>query len=85
MTDSRDERIARIRARAKEHGEALESATWFTSAELAKRWGVSATTVYMIPVTELPFKRFGKGKHPIRRYSPAAVLAFESADIAKSA
>lgn len=77
------EQLARIKARAKAHGEALESATWFTSSELAARWGVSVTTIYVIPVAELPYKRFGKGKRPIRRYSPADVLAFEASDSAK--
>ncbi|MDB4916384.1 MAG: hypothetical protein JWM95_4028 [Gemmatimonadetes bacterium] len=80
MTDTREERLARIRARAKEHGDAMESATWFTAGELAKRWGIALTTVYEIPIADLFYKRFGKGQHPVRRYPPAAVMAFESAD-----
>lgn len=76
----RQARLDRIRARQQEHNDALESTQWFTSAQLAARWNVGQTTVLMIPRDALPYRTFGLGKRPRRRYSPAAVEAFEQSD-----
>jgi hypothetical protein len=78
MTD--DQRMARIRARQAEHNAAVESVTWFTSSQLAARWNIGQTTVLMIPRSALPYRTFGMGKRPRRRYSPDAVAAFEQSD-----
>jgi hypothetical protein len=75
-----EERMARIRARATAHDEAIESVKWPTAAQLAARWNVSLTTVYEIPRERLPYKEFGGGKKPRRRYYPAGVAAFEADD-----
>ena len=80
MSDKNAERLARIRDRQAEHNAAMESAQWFTSAQLAARWNVGQTTVLMIPKETLPYRTFGLGKRPRRRYAPAAVLAFEASD-----
>lgn len=80
MTGDRESRLERIRERQREHHEAIESATWFTSSQLAARWNVGQTTVLMIPREALPYRTFGLGKRPRRRYSPAAVHAFEQSD-----
>jgi hypothetical protein len=77
MTSNAD-RMQRIRERQRDHDQALEAATWFTAAQLAHRWHVSLTTVYMIPRTALPYLSIGQGKRPIRRYSPTAVTAYEA-------
>lgn len=78
MTDT--ERLNRIRERQAEHNAQVEAGTWFTTAQLAARWHVSVTTVLMIPTSALPYRPFGVGKRPRRRYSPAAVSAFEQDD-----
>jgi hypothetical protein len=72
--------LTEIRARAAAHDEDLESVRWPTATELAARWSVSVSTVYAIPREHLPFKAFGRGPRPRRRYRPADVAAFEAMD-----
>ncbi len=79
MPDSTD-RIERIRARAAAHHEEIESVAWPTAAQLAARWGVGVSTVYEIPRERLPYKAFGTGRRPRRRYRPDGVAAFEADD-----
>lgn len=79
MTSNGD-RMQRIRERQRAHDEALEATTWLTAAQLAHRWHVSLTTVYMIPTSELPYLAIGQGKRPIRRYAPTAVASYEAQD-----
>jgi hypothetical protein len=81
-TPDATERMARIRARATAHDEAIESVKWPTAAQLAARWNVSLTTVYEIPRERLPYKEFGGGQKPRRRYRPTDVAAFEADDTA---
>jgi hypothetical protein len=71
-------RLQRIRERQAAHNERIEAEQWFTSSQLAARWNVGQTTVLMLPRERLPYTQFGLGKRPRRRYSPAAVAAFEA-------
>jgi hypothetical protein len=75
-----DDRMARIRVRAAAHDESIESGRWPTAAQLAARWNLSVTAVYEIPRELLPFKAFGRGPRPRRRYHPDGVAAFEAND-----
>lgn len=71
--------IARIRERRQQHEDEMLSATWFTPALLAARWGISETTVREIPADQLPYKEFGAGEQlKRRRYRPDDVAAFEA-------
>lgn len=68
-----------IRARAAQHNDEIESAKWYTVAELAARWQVSETTVRLIPRDQLDYKEFGAGqKLKRRRYRSDWVEAYEN-------
>lgn len=56
----------------------LPGTSWFTPASLAKRWNVSSKTVRKIPRERLPYREFGVGEHPRRRYKPEWVYAYEN-------
>ncbi len=53
---------------------------WFTTSELAARWKMSSTSVRKIPLAELRYKSFGRGKKfKHRKYREDWVVAFEEA------
>lgn len=61
------------------HEASLPNARWFSVPQLAARWGISETTVRLIPITELRYKEFGAGKKvKRRRYRPEWVEAYEN-------
>lgn len=71
-----------IRAKAREHQEDLEAPQWLSTADLARRFGISESTVRSIPADELPWKQFGRGlKHQRRRYRLSDVEAYEAVDV----
>lgn len=71
-----------IRARARAHQEDLDVLRWLSTATVARRFGVSETTVRAIPADELPYKTFGQGlKFRRRRYRLADVEAYEAVDV----
>jgi hypothetical protein len=74
-----------IRARAAAHDEEIESVRWPTAAQLAAKWNVSVAMIYAIPRDRLPYKAFGTGPRPRRRYRPADVAAFEATDASYAA
>jgi hypothetical protein len=71
--------LTRQRERAAEHQRREEAdRQWLTTADLARRWGVSATTVRDIPAVALPYLELGNGlKFKRRRYAPVDVEAYE--------
>lgn len=75
MTD-----LAEIRAKAERHQAELDRDTTFLRvADLAARWGCSATTVRAIPATDLPYLNLGQGLvRELRRYRVADVEQYEA-------
>ena len=77
--------LAVIRARAKQHQEDLDEPKWLSIDDLARRFGVSESTVRAIPASELPWKDFGRGlKRRRRRYRLADVEKYEAIDVTTS-
>jgi len=71
-----------IRARARAHQEELDEPRWLSIAAVARRFGISESTVRGIPADELPYKEFGSGmKLKRRRYRIADVEAYEAIDV----
>lgn len=69
--------LSAIRARA--HDAELDNGLRYLSvSQLARRWGISQTTVRCIPLADLPYIEFGQGlKLRRRRFPIAAVEAYE--------
>ena len=69
-----------LRAKAAQHQQHLDRNTvYFDVQALAKRWGVSATTVRAIPASLLPYMHAGTGLvRERRRYHPDDVMAYEA-------
>lgn len=78
--------LEEVRARAQRHGDELgRDEFFFTAARLARRWGVSTSTVRAIPFAELPWKNLGRGLvRELRRYHPDDVEAYEARDRKKA-
>ena len=74
--------LTAIRAKARAHQQELDEPRWLSIADLARRFGVSQSTVRAIPADELPYKEFGRGlKHRRRRYRVSDVEAYEASDV----
>lgn len=75
-----------LRAKAKAHQDSIDRDTRFFDVNtLAKRWGVSPTTVRAIPSASLPFLNVGAGlQRERRRYHPSDVAAYEATRLPKA-
>jgi hypothetical protein len=71
--------LEEVRARTARHDAELDRNTkFFSVADLAKRWGVSVSTVRAIPRERLPWTNLGHGLvRELRRYHPDAVASYE--------
>jgi hypothetical protein len=69
-----------LRAKAREHQQHLDRNTVYLDVQqLAKRWGVSPTTVRAIPALLLPYMHNGNGlQREHRRYHPDDVTTYEA-------
>jgi hypothetical protein len=78
--------LADLRAKAQAHQDSIDRDTrFFDVGTLAKRWGVSPTTVRAIPQTLLPYLNVGTGlQRERRRYHPDDVARYESARLPKA-
>lgn len=72
--------LATIRAAAQQHQDELDRDLRFlTIAALARRWGMSKTSVRDIPFEDLPWRNLGRGLvRERRRYDPADVDRYEA-------
>lgn len=70
------------RERARAHAAEIDlSVRYVTVNDIAKMFGVSASTIRDIPRDQLPYKEFGSGvKLKRRRYHPLDVAAFANSD-----
>lgn len=71
--------LSEIRASAAKAQQEYEArTTWFTTTELAERWGLGYSTVRDVPAEDLPYLEFGSGlKNRRRRYAPSDVAEYE--------